>query len=70
LAADLGMYVGPSSEKKRDGKASNKIQEQMEKESVKSGASKIGRSTNGRFEGGKIFGEHKFVMKGLSKGKQ
>jgi len=39
------MYVGPGSlEKKRNEKIAGKLQEQMEKESVKSGDSKISRS--------------------------
>ena len=45
------MYVGPGSSNKRDKKAAGKLQEHMEKESVKSGDSKISRSTAGRFEG-------------------
>jgi len=41
------MYVGPGSEKKRNEKASGKLQEQMEKESMRSGDSRINRSTSG-----------------------
>jgi len=33
----------------------------MEKESMKSGASKISRNNNGRFEGGAQFGGNNFV---------
>ena len=46
MAADLGMYVGPSLEKKRDGKA-GKQHEQMEKESVKSGVSRVSNKSFG-----------------------
>ena len=45
------MYVGPGSGNKRDEKAAGKLQEQMEKESVRRGESMISRSTTGRFEG-------------------
>jgi hypothetical protein len=44
---ELNMYVGPGSEKKRNEKASGKLQEQMEKESMRSGDSRINRSTSG-----------------------
>jgi len=47
LAADLGMYVGPSLEKKRDGKAAGKQHEQIEKESVKSGVSRVSNKSFG-----------------------
>jgi hypothetical protein len=40
LATEFGMYVGPGSEKKRDNKIAEK-QERMEKESMRSGDSKI-----------------------------
>ena len=48
MAADLGMYVGPGSNgKKRDDKAVWKQQEQIENESVKSGASRISKVSIG-----------------------
>ena len=40
MATEFGMYVGPGSEKKRDNKIAEK-QERMEKESMRSGDSKI-----------------------------
>jgi len=40
------MYVGPRSEKKRNEKATEKLQEHMEKESVRSEDSKISKYSN------------------------
>jgi hypothetical protein len=51
LATKFGICVGPGSGNKRDEKASEKLQEQMEKESVRSVESMISRNTAGRFEG-------------------
>jgi len=41
------MYVGPDSGNKRDEKATENLQEQMEKESVKSGASRVSNKSFG-----------------------
>jgi len=41
------MYVGPGSGNKRDEKAAGKLQEQMEKESARSGTSKISNKSFG-----------------------
>ena len=41
------MYVGPGSEKKRDEKAAVKMQEQMDKESIRSEASRISNKSFG-----------------------
>jgi len=47
LATKFGMYVGPGSGNKRDEKAAGKLQEQMEKESARSGTSKISNKSFG-----------------------